>query len=270
MSAVPKQGSEERTSILPSMVPSGLGFFGSPYKPADAMPTPSQIGVRAGDSMSDVVNAVKGVGYYIDQIGFGGPSTGLTNGMGLKPLGVNYFINTGAKCSNGAEMWTYMQGIPEGNALGERVKQAMADMGMPALRGLAPGMLEDAENGLNPAPLMNSLLGSGYPECEQVEKMVGDMTGNIADPSSNEAWIADINTAYKKGDGLYYQKRWVQRTVNGKKVDLTRDQWVATKKTHRPDGTPIKEPFEATMTHPASIITVGVLCLLALAFVRRK
>jgi hypothetical protein len=270
MSAVPPQGSEARTSILPSMVPSGLGFFGSPYKPADAMPTPSQIGVRAGDSMSDVVNAVKGVGYYIDQIGFGAPSTGLTQGMGLKPLGVNYFINTGAKCSNGAEMWTYMQGIPEGNALGDRVQQAMSDMGMPALRGLAPGMLEDVQNGLNPAPLMNSLLGSGYPECEQVEKMVGDLQGNIADPSSNEAWIADLETAYKKGDGLYYQKRWVQRTVNGKKVDLTRDQWVETKKTFNPDGTPIKEAFEATMTHPGTVITVGILCLLAFAFVRKN
>ena len=269
MSAVPKQGSEARTSILPSMVPNGLGFFGSPYKPADAMPTPSQIGVKPGNSMSDVVNGVKGVGYYIDQIGFGGSSTGLTNGMPLKPLGVNYFINTGAKCSNGAEMWNYMQGIPVGDALGSRVQQAMADMGMPALRGLAPGMLEDAQNGLNPAPLMNSLLGSGYPVCEQVEKMVGDMNGNIADPSSNEAWIADINTAYKKGDGLYYQRRWVQRTVNGKKVDVTRDQWVATKKTFHPDGSPIKEKFEATITHPASIITVGILCLLALAFVRK-
>jgi hypothetical protein len=145
----------------------------------------------------------------------------------------------------------------------------MADMGMPALRGLAPGMLEDAQNGLNPAPLMNSLLGSGYPVCEQVEKMVGDAVGNVADPSSNEAWIADIETAYKKSDGLYYQKRWVQRTVNGKKVDMSRDQWVAAKKTFNPDGTPKVEAFEAVITHPATVVTVGVLCLLALAFVRK-
>jgi len=269
MSKVPPQGSEDRSSILQNIVPSGLGFFGSPYKPADAMPTPTQIGVRAGDSMSDVVNAVKGVGYYIDQIGFGGASTGLTQGMGLKPLGVNYFINTGTTCSNGATMWTYMQGIPEGNALGEKVQQAMSDMGMPALRGLAPGMLEDAESGLNPAPLMNSLMGSGYPECEQVEKMVGDLEGHIADPSSNEAWIADLETAYKKGDGLYYQKRWIQRTVNGKKVNLTRDEWVAAKKSFHPDGTPKVEAFEAAMTYPGTVITIGVLCMLALAFVRK-
>ena len=271
MSAVPPQGSEQRTSILPNMVPSGLGFFGSPYKPADQMPTPSQIGIHAGNSMSDVVAGIKGVGYYIDQIGFGGASTGLTGGMGLKPLGVNYFINTGTQCSNGATMWTYMQGIPEGNALGDKVKQAMADMGMPALRGLAPGMLEDAENGLNPAPLMNTLLGSGYPQCKQVEMMVGDANGNIADPSTNEAWIADLETAYRKGDGLYYQRRWVQDTdKKGNKVDLSRDEWVSSPKTFNSDGTPIKEAFESAITHPGTIITVGVLCLLAMAFVRRK
>jgi hypothetical protein len=252
------------------MVPSGLGFLGSPYKPADQMPTPSQIGVHAGDSMGDVVAGIKGVGYYIDQIGFGAPSTGLTNGMDLKPLGVNYFINTGTKCSNGADMWTYMQGIPEGNALGDRVQQAMASMGMPPLKGLAPGMLEDAENGLNPAPLMNSLLGSGYPQCKQVEQMVGDAEGRIADPSSNEAWIADLETAYRKNDGLYYQKRWVQDTdAQGNKIDMTRDQWITAKKTFNADGTPISEGFEAVMTHPATVITVGVLCLLAFAFVRK-
>jgi len=270
MSTVPPQGSEQRTSILPNMVPSGLGFFGSPYKPADQMPTPSQIGVRAGNSMSDVVAGIKGVGYYIDQIGFGGPSTGLTRGMDLKPLGVNYFINTGTQCSNGATMWNYMNGIPEGNALGDRVQQAMADMGMPALRGLAPGMLEDAENGLNPAPLMNTLLGSGYPQCKQVEMMVGDATGRIADPATNEAWIADTETAYRKGDGLYYQKRWVQDTDSkGNKIDLSRDDWVAAKKSFHPDGTPKTEAFEAVMTHPGTVITVGVLCLLAFAFVRK-
>ena len=270
MAAVPPQGSEQRTSILPSMVPSGLGFLGSPYKPADQMPTPSQIGVRAGDSMGDVVAGIKGVGYYIDQIGFGAPSTGLTNGMDLKPLGVNYFINTGTKCSNGADMWTYMQGIPEGNALGDRVQQAMASMGMPPLKGLAPGMLEDAENGLNPAPLMNSLLGSGYPQCKQVEQMVGDAEGRIADPSSNEAWIADLGTAYRKSDGLYYQKRWVQDTdAQGNKIDLTRDQWITAKKTFHADGTPVSEGFESIMTHPATVITVGVLCILAFAFVRK-
>jgi len=270
MTTVPPQGSEQRTSILPKMTPSGLGFFGSPYSPADAMKTPSEIGVKVGYSMSDLVIGIKGVGYYIDQIGFGAPSTGLTNGMGLKPLGVNYFINTGTKCSNGASMWTYMQGIPEGNAFGDRVKNAMADMGMPALRGLAPGMIEDAENGLNPMPLMNTLLGSGYPKCKQVTLQVGDAEGRVADPSTGEPWIADPETAQRRGDGLFYQTRWVQATDDkGGKIDLSRDEWVAEQKTYNEDGTPVKEAFEDIMTHPATLVTVGVLCFLAIAFVKK-
>ena len=269
MSAVPPQGSEKRTSILPSMAPSGLGFFGSPYSPADAMKTPNQIGVKVGNSMGDVVSAVKGVGFYIDQIGFGAPSTGLTRGMDLKPLGVNYFIKTGSKCSNGATMWTYMQGIPEGNALGNTVKNAMADMGMPPLKGLAPGMLEDAKNGLNPAPLMNSLLGSGYPQCKQVTLQVGDAEGRIMDPSSGEVWIAEPERAVRSGNG-YVQTQWVQDTDSkGDPINLSRDEWIAVPKTYNADGTRIKEGFEEMMTTPTTILTIGVLCLLAMAFVRQ-
>lgn len=271
MSAVPKQGTEARTSIIPSMAPSGLGFFGSPYSPANAMLTPNEIGVTVGDSMSDVANGVKGVQFYIDQIGFGAPSTGLTNGMPLKPLGVNYFINTGAKCSNGATMWTYMKGIPDGNALGERAKEAMEKMKLPPLKGLAPGMLEDAERGLNPAPLMNALLGSGYPQCKQVTLQVGDAYGRIQDASTGEVWISDPKTARRQGDGLYYQTHWVQSTNRlGEPVNLTRDEWIAAKKTHNPDGTPVKEAFEEMMTRPGSLVVIGALCLLAFAVVRKR
>jgi len=267
-STVPPQGNEQRTSILPSMVPSELGFFGSPYSPADAMLTPNQIGVTVGDSMNDVANGVKGVGFYIDQIGFGAPSTGLTNGMPLKPLGVNYFVKTGSQCSNGATMWSYIKGIPEGNALGEHVKQAMQEMGLPPLKGLAPGMLEDVEAGLNPAPLMNALLGSGYPQCKQVTLPVGDAYGHIADPSTNTAWISEPETAQASG-GKYYQTRWVQDTDRaGNPINLTRDQWVAAPKTYDADGHPITEGFEAALSRPATMITVGVLCLLAFAFVK--
>jgi len=124
---------------------------------------------------------------------------------------------------------------------------------------------------LNPAPLMNTLLGSGYPQCKQVEMMVGDSEGHIADPSTNEAWIADLQTAYRKGDGLYYQKRWVQDTdAQGNPINLSRDEWVATPKTFNPDGTPVSEGFEEVLSRPSTMITVGVLCLLAFAFVRKR
>lgn len=275
--SAPQQGSETRTSILPSMVPSGIGFFGSPYSPANAMLTPPQVGVSAGDSMGDVINAVKGVGFYSDQIGFGAPSTGLTQGMPLAPLGVNYFMRTGQTCSNGAEMWQYIQGITQGNALGQNVATAMAEMGLPPLKGLAPGMIEDAENALNPAPLLNALFGSGYPQCKQVTLPVGDAYGHIADPTTGEPWIEDQNTAVNTGNG-FVQTRWVQDTDSfGNPINLTRDQWASTPKTYNTDGTPSQqsqktqqqiETFQNILTRPSTITVIGVLCVLALGTFR--
>lgn len=274
--SAPQQGSEKRSTILPNMIPEGIGFFGSPYKPADAMKTPPQIGVVVGDSMGDVINAVKGVGFYADQIGFGAPSTGLTQGMPLKPLGVNYFMKSGLTCSNGADMWQYMQGITQGDALGEKLKMVMAEMGLPPLKGLAPGMVEDAENALNPSPLMNAVFGSGYPQCKQVTLPVGDAYGNVMDPDTNEDWIGDSTglqpTTLPDGTSGYVQTRWVQDTDRlGNPINLTRDQWVAAQKTFNPDGTPLKtqEAFQNFMTKPATVIAVGVLCLFALAFVKK-
>ncbi len=267
----PQQGSETRSSILPSMLPSGIGFFGSPYKPADAMMTPPQIGVQVGDSMGDVINAVKGVGFYSDQIGFGAPSTGLTQGMPLKPLGVNYFMKAGVTCSNGAEMWQYVQGITQGTALGQEVANVMAEMGLPPLKGLAPGMIEDAESALNPAPLLNALFGSGYPQCKQVTEPVGDAYGRISDPTTGEPWIADPETATNTGNG-YVQTRWVQDTdAQGNLINLSRDQWAATPKTYNYDGTPTQaqqqkqqsiEAFQNFLTKPSSIAVIGTLCLI--------
>jgi hypothetical protein len=263
----PQQGSEQRTSILPNMIPDGIGFFGSPYKPADAMMSPPQIGVQVGDSMGDVINAVKGVGFYSDQIGFGAPSTGLTQGMPLQPLGVNYFIKTGISCSNGADMWQYMQGITQGDALGDHIKKVMSEMGLPPLKGLAPGMIEDAENALNPSPLMNALFGSGYPQCKQVTLPVGDSYGRIADPDTGEDWIGGMDGVQQTSNG-YVQTRWVQDTDRLKNpINLSRDQWVAAPKTFNPDGTPIvtktQENFQNIIHKPSTFIVIGALCFLA-------
>jgi hypothetical protein len=269
---IPQQGSEKRSSILPNMIPDGVGFFGSPYKPANEMLTPPQIGVQVGDSMGDVINAVKGVGFYADQIGFGAPSTGLTQGMPLKPLGVNYFIKTGLSCSNGADMWQYMQGITQGDALGDKLKMVMEEMGLPPLKGLAPGMIEDAENALNPSPLMNAIFGSGYPQCKRVTLPVGDSYGRINDSDTGEDWIGDLTGLQPASDGNgYIQTRWVQDTDRlGNPINLVRDQWVSAPKTFNSDGTPLQqEAFQNFMTRPSTIIVVGVLCLLALGIVKK-
>jgi len=70
------------------------------------------------------------------------------------------------------------------------------------------------------------------------------------------------------------QTRWVIDTDSqGNPINLTRDQWSSAPKTFNPDGTPSQSPqqeaFENMMTRPATVITVGVLCLLALAFVKK-
>jgi hypothetical protein len=276
MSTVPQQGNETRSSILPSTMPSGVGFFGSSYSPADALLTPPDVGVTTGDGLSDVMNAVKGVAFYSDMIGFGQSSSSMTAGMPLKPLGINYFANTGQTCSNGADMYQYVQGIPQGTALGSRVSTALAQMGLPALKGLAPGMMEDAESALDPSPLLNAMLGSGYPQCKQVTQQVGDSYGHIADPETGAPWIDQPDTATQQSDGLYYQTRWIQDTdANGNPISLTKDQWAATAKTYNPDGTPLsgtKEGFLDAQSFTMSMAVVGVLALIGfgMAMGRRR
>lgn len=267
----PQQGSENRTSILPNTIPNDLGFFGSPYNPANAMKTPPELGIKVGSSISDVAQAVKGVGFYTDQIGFGAPSTGLTNGMPLQPLGVNYYLNTGTICSNGAQMWEYIQGIPEGNALGEGIKKTMAEMGLPPLKGLAPGMIEDVKRALDPSPLIQSVFGSGYPQCRLINLPVGDAYGRIEDPGTGEKWISDPATA-TFSDGKWYQQKWIQDVNSkGEPIQLTRDEWVSTAKTHNPDGTPKRrEGFGAMLESPYVILGLGLICFLTFSMVRRK
>lgn len=283
-SGVPPQGTETRSSLLPTAAPSGLGFFGSPYSPADAMPSPPQVGVSSGSSMSNVVDAVKGVAFYTDMIGFGAPSSGLTDGMPVRPLGINYFMKTGASCSNGADMYMYFQGIPQGNAMGARVAQAMQEMGMPPLKGLAPGMIEDAESALNPAPLMSTLFGTGYPQCKQSTLMVGDPYGNISDPADGTSWI-DNTIPVKTSGGQHTQTCWIQDTdALGNPIYLTEDQWNSAPKTYNPDGTPVAQPaqmqaqsqsqttesFVNAVTRPMSVVAVGLLCILAFGVLCRK
>jgi hypothetical protein len=70
------------------------------------------------------------------------------------------------------------------------------------------------------------------------------------------------------------QTRWIQDTdAKGNPINLSRDNWVSVQKTFNADGTPITnkvaEAFENFLTKPSTIIVVGVLCLLALGFVKR-
>jgi len=203
-----QMGNDDRANVLPVKDASGPGFLGPQYNPADEMLPPASIGVHRGGNLDDVLGAVKGVIYYGDMMGFGQASSGFTRGMpGLKPLGVNYFVNSGLTCSNGATMWEYVQTIPTGAALGQKVKDALSGAGLPPLRGMAPGILEDAESALNPFPVINAVVGSGYPQCKLVKKKVGDYDGNIYNVDG--VMLVDSVGLIQQSDG-YYQERWVQ------------------------------------------------------------
>lgn len=225
MSAPPAQmGNDARANVLPVTTASGPGFLGPAYNPADEMKTPAAIGVQRGDSLDSVINSVKGVIYYGDMIGFGAPSSPFTQGMkGLKPLGVNYFINSGLTCSNGATMWEYVETIPTGSALGATIQNAIREVHLPELRGLAPGILEDAESALNPFPVINAVVGSGYPQCRLMKMKVGDMDGKITNVDG--VLLVDPNGLILGSDGAYYQERWIQdRKVPAKRSNETKDQ----------------------------------------------
>lgn len=167
----------------------GSQVFIPEYSFVDELPMPDQVGVRRGNSLSDVGSAIRGAFFYTDMIGFGGASSGITRSGGMQPfpMGINYFVRTSNKCSNGADMWAYVNGIPEGNLLGERVKEAMSRLGLPPLRGLSMGMLEDARDALNPIPMANAIFGSGYVRCKQVALPVGDTFGRIESSDTKKA-----------------------------------------------------------------------------------
>jgi hypothetical protein len=270
-----QMGQEKRTQILPTMTLEETGYKMPNYDFTDAVPRPTQIGVNRGGSFGDVLSATKGVAYYTDVIGFGQSSSGLTRGMQFSPLGMNFFMPSGLRCSNGADMWTYVEGIPRGDALGTTIQKAMKEMNLPELKGLAPGIAEDAKQALNPKPLFEAAFGNVYPVCEKISKPVGDARGNLfntqaeMDPktgrpkNSDDIWIDEKTVQYI--DGIPHQEKWVQAIKNKNPVFITQEEWRNTPKNMNANGTPIKEGFQDVKK--VSVLTAVVLGFVAFAIV---
>ena len=216
------------------------GFLGPKYSFADQLKSPKEIGVRSDGSVDGITDAVAGINYYTDAIAFGQKT--MLNHTDMNPMGIRYFLPTGANCSNGALMWTYIDNVPKGDLLGKRIGQAMQDMGLPGMRGLAPGILEDARDGLNPMPMFQAAIGSGYPKCKLVTKPVGDTNGRVVDPyDSNNVWIK--GKVENSGNGPT-QTRWVQDTDSaGNPLFMAQTDYENDKKMFYPDGSRI-EGFE--------------------------
>ncbi len=227
-------GNENRSSVMASEDTSKSDFNPPPYSFADELPFPDQVGVRRGGSLNDVGSAVAGIAFYSDMIGFGGPSTKMTANLPIKPypMGVNFFVRTQTKCSNGADMWEYVQGIPKGDMFGKKVQQGLQRLGLPGLRGLAPGILEDARDGLNPTPIANAVFGSGYAKCKEQTMPVGDHFGRLTNVDGVEMVRPSFPGDIQMINGRPHQKRFVFDKW------LTKDEWDKENQsaTNCPDG----------------------------------
>ncbi len=215
------------------------GLLGPKYTYADELKAPSEIGVRNSGSVGGIMDAIAGVNYYVDAIGFG-HSTALAKANGLvnQPLGISYFVKTGSKCSNGADMYEYINTIPQpmGGRVGKEVQNAL-DV---KFQGLAPGIIQDAASALNPMPLFKAVIGSGYARCKKVQLPVGDYTGAIRSRLDGTQWITD---PVEMVGGRPHQTRWVYD------ADMTQEAYEKTPKTEKFYGGPSTEQIAA-----------GVLC----------
>lgn len=191
------------------------------YDFAAEVPLPAAVGVRRDGSFAAIMDSVAAVNYYTDVIGFGA-NTGL-NRRQMQPLGVRYFMPTGMTCSNGKPAHLYVDSTPKGDLLGARVKTALEQSGLPPMRGLAPGILEDARDALNPLPLLSAASSSGVPLCQEVDLPVGDLNENIRSPSDPATeWVTDADVRWDAGSRTWRLRRWVQR-----RDARGRPQWAA-------------------------------------------
>jgi hypothetical protein len=179
-------------------------------------------------------------------------------------------------------MWEFVQTVPDGSALGDKIKDALEGVGLPALRGMGPGMLEDVKSALNPGPVINAVVGSGYPQCKLVKKQVGDVDGNIQNVDG-VLLVDPVGIMSSNGSAPFYQERWVQDTTNPKirmkngkalesaasaanradPIQLSYESWSAEPKIYKENGCRVdpngteKQPSFCNAKLKSQIVTLG-------------
>lgn len=237
------------------------GILGPKYNFSDQLTAPSELGITRSGSIEGVLRAAAGINYYSDAIGFG-ESTLLAREMGMNqsPLGLRFFVATGQFCSNGADMYEYVSTIPTGN-LGKISETVENTMGV-KLRGMAPGILEDATGAMNPLPMFKAVIGSGYAKCKKVTLPVGDENGRISSPfDASDIWIKNPIVYKSTPSGSRpHQTRWVLDSY------ITADEYNATPKTEKPDVFPTEGFQNVVRARPESSVSpqiaAGLLCTL--------
>ena len=247
------------------------------YDFTDTVPLPGDIGVHDGESIEQLIDNIKGINHYLDYIAFGQKS--LFNTRDVNRPGLRRFVGTGIACPNGAEMNIYYDSTVKGNILGERIKRGLVSAGLPPPMGMAPGILEDARDALNPLPLLSAAMATGFPDCELQTKPVGDLYGNTQpadqDPKNPKTWIeGDLDAGWPPR-----QTKWVHKLDrNNSEIWLTENEFNLVPKTLNFDGSKkkliqVKEGF-STASQQANVASklaaIAVLIALASTFIFLK
>ena len=145
----------------------------------------------------------------------------------------------------------YVDGVTKGNLLGERVAKGLASAGLPGMKGLAPGMLENARDALDPRPIFSAVTGTGYPVCQQVSCPVGTSNGKITtnDDPTKPFIVGPVSYA----NGKPVQTRWVQSyTDDGTAISVSKDEFTMTAKCYNADGTYMARPPDGCVPTPTT------------------
>jgi hypothetical protein len=228
------------------------GYFGPDYSFADNVTLPGALGVRQEASVGAIMDSVSAINFYSDTIAFGSPT--FLNTRSMTPMGIRYFLNTEQRCSNGATQSEYFDGVTKGDIMGSAVAAGLASAGLPGLKGLAPGMLENARDALDPRPIFAAVTGTGYSVCQQVLCPVGDAAGAIANADGSQYVVDPVQYV----NGLPYQSRWTQAyDSTGAPIQISKDEFAATPKCYNADGSLVTPPPAGCTTLPGAISQQG-------------
>jgi hypothetical protein len=243
-----------------------MAFFEPDYNLYKLIPNPIDLGLKRGGKMDYVMEAGEIAAYYGDLMTFGASTGKFTrnyaangkfvrefNRKPIQPYGVNYVVPTGIKCHNGAQMYNYVETIPRGDALGKNMMRAVASVGLPPMRGLAPGAVEDVKEVGDVRAIANAFLGSIYPVCEKKDLPVGSPDGKIRNQEGK--LIITEHKTVKMINGRPHQTRWVQaKTRRGDPITLSKEEFDKIPKSLKFNGQPVES--DPKPKHTSNLLSV--------------
>jgi hypothetical protein len=132
--------------------------MGPSYSYMEHIKSPSELGVGSRGTVGQIATNTSAIGSYIKYM-ISGPA-----------LGNRYFVNTGGSCEASDKSiqsrHNFINNVASGaQLLPQSMKSSLGGIASD-FDGLIPGMMEDAEEGLNPVHLFSSLSADSTPACE--------------------------------------------------------------------------------------------------------